>query len=204
MYIDDKVLKKINNKTFYCFEVFEPKRTEVVLGRSCKVEEDVFIYNCLKDGVPVLRRLGGGGTVLLTQGVIVISVAGKSDVKYRLREHMECINDIIIKFLEKNGVKELSKAGTSDIILNEKKILGASLYRSKNLVLYQGSLLVNPGLTLFEKYLKHPGREPDYRRGRKHLEFCTSLWEQGYLLEKKAIIDGISFLLDQGPPWKIL
>jgi len=204
MYIDDKVLKKIDTKINYCFEVFEPEYTEIVLGRSCKEEEDIFIENCLSDGISILRRLGGGGTVLLTKGVVVISVAGKSKVQYRLREHMESVNELIIKFLETKGVKNLRKAGISDIALKERKVLGSSLYRKKDLVLYQGSLLVNPDLTLFEKYLLNPKRQPDYRKGRNHLQFCTSLWEEGYKLDKKLIIKELSYLLKNGPPWQKL
>jgi hypothetical protein len=33
---------------------------------------------------------------------------------------------------------------------------------------------------LFEKYLRLPAKEPDYRKGRNHADFITSLREKGY------------------------
>ncbi len=57
---------------------------------------------------------------------------------------------------------------------------GYTLYLGNNpfLYYYQASLLVNPDLSLFERYLYYPPREPSYRRGRPHREFCTSLTEE--------------------------
>jgi lipoate-protein ligase A len=35
--------------------------------------------------------------------------------------------------------------------------------------------LINADLSLIDRYLKHPPREPDYRRGRSHLDFVMSV-----------------------------
>jgi lipoate-protein ligase A len=36
---------------------------------------------------------------------------------------------------------------------------------------------------MMEKYLKHPTKEPDYRKGRSHKDFVSSLKESGYDIE---------------------
>jgi lipoate-protein ligase A len=48
------------------------------------------------------------------------------------------------------------------------------------------------------RYLKHPSREPDYRAGRKHEEFVTSLAAAGYPLYCKEVRSriGNEFLKD--------
>jgi lipoate-protein ligase A len=190
-HIDETVLERIQSGIDYAYDIYEPNQTIVVLGRSSKLEDDVYVENCKDDGVLIFRRAGGGGTVVLSRGTIIISAAGKSNLEYHLREHMNAVNRIILGTLQKYGIERLSIRGISDIALDEHKILGSSLYRRKDILLYQGSLLVCPDLSLIERYLKHPKKEPDYRRGRIHRDFLTSLHKRGYAV---SIIDLIELL----------
>ena len=201
MYLDDNILEKIRDGSNYYFMVFEAEKPEVILGRARKKEEDVIIRNCEEDRVPILRRAGGGGTVLLSPGVIVISIAGITSFPFYLKEHMNVINEIIIKVLERFGVKDLLIMGISDITIGDKKILGSSLYKKKNHVLYQGSLLYDPDMELIGRYLKHPDKEPEYRKGRPHKNFLTSLLKEGYNIDKSRLLSDLSAELGKGNPW---
>jgi lipoate-protein ligase A len=201
MYLDDSVLVKIENGSEYYFTIFEAQKLEVILGRSRKKENDVNIRNCEEDDVPVLRRAGGGGTVLLSKGVIVISIAGKTSFPFLLREHMNVINKIIIKVLELSGIEDLDIKGISDITIGDKKILGSSLYKKRDLVLYQGSILFDPDMGLIDRYLKHPDKEPDYRKGRPHREFLTSLLKEGYNIGKDRLLSDLLTEFGNRNPW---
>jgi lipoate-protein ligase A len=176
----------------------------VVLGRSSKEEDDVYWKNCLDDNVQILRRRGGGGSVVLTRGVVVISVCGKTEFPFMLREHMNTVNEAIMKALGSLQITGLAIRGISDIALGKQKILGSSLYRRKDIVLYQGSLLVNLDLKLIERYLRHPRKEPDYRQGRTHRRFVTTLWQCGNRIPVKEVVDALSNELKKGPPWEVL
>src|SRR5437764_4342941 len=46
----------------------------VVLGSGCVLADDVNEEACAADGVPVLRRSSGGGTVLLGRGCLLYSL----------------------------------------------------------------------------------------------------------------------------------
>src|SRR5437868_2848192 len=46
----------------------------VVLGAGCRLAEDVDEERCRADGVPVLRRASGGGTVLLGAGCLLYTL----------------------------------------------------------------------------------------------------------------------------------
>jgi lipoate-protein ligase A len=65
--------------------------------------------------------------------------------------------------------------GTGDLCLGDRKFLGSSLFRRRRLLFYQASLLVSADLTLLDRYLAHPSREPEYRRGRPHADFVVNL-----------------------------
>ncbi len=83
-------------------------------------------------------------------------------------------------------------AGVSDLALGARKILGSSLYQTKDRWSYQGVLLVRPDRRLFDRYLAYPDREPDYRRGRGHEVFTTSLAEAGVLADLPSLGRAIS------------
>ncbi|OPZ81576.1 MAG: hypothetical protein BWY77_00585 [bacterium ADurb.Bin431] len=116
-------------------------------------------------------------------GVFCLSCAflsGKSDSPWF---YFQQINLFIIDLLARRfGLEGLEPAGISDIALEGRKILGCSMFKSRHLYFYQGSMLVNPDLFRISTYLIHPSREPGYRRGRSHSDFVTSLWLSGYPL----------------------
>jgi lipoate-protein ligase A len=201
VYLDRAVIERVLDGASYNCAIYEAMHTEIVLGRSRKIEDDVLIDACIRDGIPILRRAGGGGTVVLSKGTIIISIAGKSSLPFHLREHLCGVNEIIIKILRRFNIKDLSIKGFSDIALGERKILGSSLYRRGEIVLYQGSLLFNPDLNLMNRYLKHPDREPEYRRGRIHTEFVTSIYEAGYKIDREKLLEALRTSFEKKSPW---
>jgi lipoate-protein ligase A len=85
------------------------------------------------------------------------------------------INHRIIEGLEELGVTGLSMRGISDISYGDLKILGSSIFRRKQRVLYHAVLNVALPVTLISRYIAHPPKEPDYRKGRSHEDFVTNL-----------------------------
>jgi len=201
-YYNDKIIiDRIKNGEKYTYLITEPSSTEVVLGKSMILEDDVKIDNCIHDKITIYRRMGGGGTVVLSKGIIVISVGGITNISFHLREHMNSINRIIIKTLMQFGIKNISINGISDITIEDKKILGSSLYNSRNIVLYQGSLLYNPDFNIFDKYLKLPKKMPEYRKNRNHKDFVTSIIKEGYNIDLSKLMYRLNSLLGKGPLW---
>ena len=58
----------------------------VVLGAGCRLAEDVDETACVADGVPILRRASGGGTVLLGRGCLLYSLVLDTEGCPALRE----------------------------------------------------------------------------------------------------------------------
>ena len=162
--------------------VYEQLDTEVVHGPSFHINEEVFIDRCEKDNVPITARRGGGGTVVLSPGILVIiAVSKKNSDREGPKDVFRRVHDVIIPTLRKIGLDGAEPAGISDLAVNNKKILGSSLYLGSKppLFYYQSSLMVSNDLSLLDRYLRHPPREPSYRKGRGHGDFCTTLKELG-------------------------
>jgi len=186
---DSKVLT--STKAFD-FSVWKPDRIYIVLGRSNNAKDSVFIEKAVEDNVHILKRPSGGESVILSPKTIIISVKMSiSDTKNTLR-HFEVINNKILNALNKLQVKNLNQRGISDISIGEKKILGSSIYRKPDFVFYHAVLNVSETNETIEKYLKHPKREPDYRKGRNHTSFVTSLKEAGAIVEMPLLIDELN------------
>ncbi|MFZ5818074.1 MAG: lipoate--protein ligase family protein [Bacillota bacterium] len=159
--------------------LWEPERVECVLGAGTP-ETDVDLALCAASDVPVFRRKGGGGAVVLSPGCLIITACYDGRRRQFATQWIEPIASAIARAVESLGLPDVRVRGLGDVALGERKILGSSLYANREVALYQGSLLVDSDLELIPLYLPHPSKEPDYRRGRSHLEFVTSLARAGY------------------------
>ena len=161
----------------------------VVLGRGSKAEVELDIEACRRDGVPVYRRRGGGCAVVLDPGNVIVAVATRVEGIGDNLVHFARLNRWLVAGLEAAGVEGVDFDGTSDLVIDDRKVGGTCIYRARGGLLYSASLLVDPRLDLIERYLRHPPREPEYRRGRSHREFLTSLATESRGLSTEVLVD---------------
>ena len=175
MWIDDQILKNYDRALYS--EIFVPRSTVVVLGSGNDEDLEVNSEACVAGEIPVLRRYGGGGTVVLYSGCVVVSVGCWVKDVYQNTHYFDVLNQSLIAALASSEAvfSRLSQAGISDVVCDGKKVAGTSMFRSRNYLLYQASLLVDLDGVLVGRLLKHPTKEPDYRKGRSHADFLTSL-----------------------------
>jgi len=158
----------------------------VVLGRST-AEREVHGDACCADRVPVLRRRGGGGAVVLAPGCVVVSLATTVERELDVGGYLDAIASFLAESLRCLTGLPLEPRGTGDVCLGDRKVLGSSLFRRRRLLFYQASLLHSLDLSLVDRYLAHPLREPAYRRGRAHRQFLTTLEAEGSALGAAAL-----------------
>lgn len=175
MWIDDELLERCAERLVV--STWVPESPLVVLGSSNVAEAEVEVERCAKDGIPVLKRYGGGGTVLLHSGCVVASVGAWVRQPFQNKFYFERLNQALIDALADSwpACSGLGQRGLSDIVHGDRKIAGTSLFRSRNYLLYQVSLLVEADVAAIGLYLKHPTKEPDYRKGRSHASFLAGL-----------------------------
>ena len=161
------------------FRFFETKKTAVVLSSSNQAQIEVNEEACHNSETPILRRRGGGGTVVLGPGCLILTFAFYAKDIFGNSKYFNMINNLWIEALSQHLPVTLTQNGISDICYQQKKVAGTSIFRKKHLLVYQGSILVNPNLNLISQLLSHPSKEPDYRKGRPHSDFLTTLQELG-------------------------
>ena len=193
MNLDADLLESVQAGKPWAYRSWEAQELVVVLGRGNKAVTEVYEERCKADNIPILRRRGGGGAVVLSPGVLVLSLVTHVKQRYHFKEYFWQINEYIIEALMKAGLTELEQRGISDICLRRRKILGSSMYHGKDILFYTASLMVSNDLQLLERYLKHPSKEPDYRQGRTHRDFVTNIQQEYPEIQFQTIKD----LLDE-------
>jgi len=185
MLYGEEILQKESG--FY-FNIYEPQDYNIILGRSRTLSEDVFEEKCMEDNVKVWKRISGGGTVLLAPGMFVWDMI--IPTKFQIlnqNKWFKLFSQWVISILELYGIKKIEVKGVSDLTIDNRKISGTSLFIGKNKVLYHGTLLLDIDTKLFDKYLKYPDITPEYRKGRAHSEFVTTLNEQNIAIDRGKI-----------------
>ena len=168
--------------------IYEPEEVFAVLGAGGDPGRDLILAALQERGIPWRRRKGGGGAVVLSPGQVVIALATRVGSPFRNREYAAAVNGWIAETLARLGVGPIQSRGISDLAIRERKILGTSVYRRKLIFFYQASLLVSNDLSLFEALLAPPVRAPEYRGGRGHSDFCTTLQGEGFAVTTAEIV----------------
>lgn len=159
----------------------------VVLPRSREPQREVFLKACERDHVPVVRRPSGGGAVVLGPGVVTVSALAPLSGPRNTSQLFVRFCDLVSRALQRLDVPTLQLRGVSDLCLGDRKVVGSSLRLLLNSVLFQASVLVDADLLLLERYLPFPSRAPDYRQGRPHREFVTTLAQAGFPIAPEAV-----------------
>jgi len=173
--------------------IWQPDNYYIVLGQSNTPEKSLVIKNVTSDKITVTKRPTGGEAVILSPSMAVISVARNFSEKTVSKDFFSGINNMIIEALYDLGIKDPGTKGISDITIRNRKILGSSMHRRENRLVYHAVLNIAEDPVIFGKYLRHPSREPDYREQRQHSEFVTSLKREGCNLAAEHIVKYLDY-----------
>ena len=190
MIIDNHIL--INSDQNYFQNIFIPPSPVVVMARSNPSTDCNHLF-CSRNNIAILKRLGGGGSVVLYNGCVVISLGIWLNSYFKNDIFFTLIQNALIDFLESNyTLPNISQKGISDLVIANQKFLGSSIYRSKNYLLYQASIIVKLDIKLIENCLPHPSKEPKYRKNKSHKQFLTSLSEHCLNINTKNLKSNLS------------
>ena len=177
--IDETLLRLVDKGNYPkgILRIWESDAYFVVLGLSKKIKDDVNEHNCHADGIPILKRCSGGGTVLQGPGcfnygyILPISLAPELASLHLTTEYIlnKVIHALSYKF------KSIELKGISDLVINNIKFSGNAQRRLKHSILFHGTILYDFDLSLVTKYLKLPPIQPEYRQQRPHEDFIQNI-----------------------------
>ena len=158
--------------------VWEPMQYFVVVGYANRVATEVNLPFCQANTIPVLRRCTGGGTVLQGPGCLNYSLVLRIAESGPLQS-IPAANDFILK-RHQSALSELLRApiemqGHTDLAIGGLKVSGNSQRRKRHFLLFHGTFLLHLDISLVEKALQMPSKEPDYRLNRSHNDFLLNI-----------------------------
>ncbi|MCX8189020.1 MAG: lipoate--protein ligase family protein [Nitrososphaeria archaeon] len=148
----NEVKEKLNVLRLYIF-----KPSAITIGYFQKVYETVNVDYAYKNGVPIVRRITGGGAVFHDEnGEITYSVIAKiGDIAFDIQESYRKICNGILFALNHFGLEGKFEP-VNDVIVNGKKVSGSAQTRKVKTLLQHGTLMYNTDLSKIEQLLIVP------------------------------------------------
>lgn len=156
----------------------------VVMGRNNLEDQWANADLLEQDGIPLIRRFSGGGTVYVDLNVLNYSfivpranldqLAAGIGPTTLANKYIAVFIEILLRALSRLG-EGFTASRLSDISLNGRKVSGNAQRIGRRAVLHHGTLMLRSPLEAIERYLPVPPDRPDV----SHADFITGLREQG-------------------------
>ena len=195
--LEEKLLRSPGAGNWCLLNDGTPERS-VVLGISGKPHQLVDVRRALDDGVRVIKRFSGGGTVIVdrdTQFVtLVMNAAAVPDLALFPRQIMEWTGTLYGGrphgvFADMPGWQ----LRENDYVIGERKVGGNAQSISKDRWLHHTSFLWDFREETM-KFLTNPAKQPRYRANRSHSDFLAPL--KTYLPDRNALATRIEAALE--------
>ncbi len=157
--------------------LWEPRETFVVIGRSSPLEKEVNVDWCEQRKIKMFRRSSGGASIVTGPGCLMYAVL--LDLKKRphlrmLDQAHRTVMETMSSALRSIGI-ETQIQGTCDLTIGGRKVSGNSLRVKRKFLIYHGTMICDFDTATISQCLDAPVRQPDYREGRSHEQFLTSI-----------------------------
>lgn len=169
----------------------------VILGSSRSVSSDVYIDRCRDDGIPVIRRHSGGGTVYVHPEVANFTLIAPYMNEFlkprsRIRESIYFFLNPFIDALKIAGIY-VEIINNGDLFWKGRKVGGNAQARKKRTILHHGTLMAADRVAEMSKYLKVPPERGDI----PHSDFVTSFEREGVKVDAGVVLrDAVSLWME--------
>lgn len=127
-------------------------RPVILLGKNQDAYAELNMENAEAEGVGIVRRLSGGGTIYCDLGNMQYTFITKDDKKLSNRESFIVFAKPVVEALQKLGL-DAEFTGRNDILLEGNKISGNAQYKCKDRIVHHGTLLYSSDKEMLSKVL---------------------------------------------------
>ncbi|KAK7283552.1 hypothetical protein RIF29_13135 [Crotalaria pallida] len=147
----------------------------IVMGLSGKVSELVEVESVLRDRIPIIRRFTGGGTVVVDQGTIFVTLICNKDAVSNVQPFPRPIMSWSGRLYDKvfEGLADFHLR-ENDYVFGDRKFGGNAQSITKHRWVHHTSFLWDYEVKNMS-YLKLPAKAPEYRLARGHLDFVCRM-----------------------------
>jgi lipoate-protein ligase A len=156
----------------------------VVMGKNQNPWRECRLDLMLADGVPLARRISGGGTVYHDAGNLNYSII-VDRAKYRKDQAYE----MVLQALKTFGI-DAEKSGKSNLSVDGRKFSGNAFCFRKGRVLHHGTLLLDTCLERLDRYL---GSMFDYIETRAIPSITAEVMNLGLGMEELSLALAVGF-----------
>ena len=153
--MEESIAKKKIKNTLLLWRVDKPYLT---LGYFQNVYEEVDVEAAEELKIPIIRRLGGGGTGYLTPNVLAYSIIADEKSKSmpkNVEETYRVICNGVVLGLKELGI-DATFAPINDILIGGKKFSGSSQHRSYGMIIQHGFITTEIDLPTLALLIKAP------------------------------------------------
>ena len=158
---------------------WEPRRPFVVIGYANDPETEVHMQRCRHEGIPVLRRCTGGGTVVQGPGclnfTLILPLTYDRACAGITSTNTLCMERLAHALRPMLPGSTISVGGDADLTVDGRKVAGSAQRRGARSLLLHGVVLLSLRLNILEELLPMPSRTPAYRARRSHRDFVRNL-----------------------------
>ena len=148
----------------------------IVLGFSGKIKELVNVELVARDGIQLIRRYTGGGTVICDENTLFVTFimnTADADTKPYPRDIMDWSGGIYRNVFARHQVSDFD-VRENDYVFGNAKFGGNAQTITKDRWVHHTSFLYDYDRNLMD-YLTMPKKQPTYRSNREHSSFLTKM-----------------------------
>ena len=165
MAIDEAILQsRIENLIPNTLRLYQWQRSAVSIGKNQNLQDTVYVDNCRKLGIDIVRRNSGGGTVFhdqtseLTYSVTAqISDLDAADITTVYTRIYAAITDALRLIGIPADYSPGNQKNCPNLTVNNRKISGSAQTVKRNIVQQHGTLLLSVNLPLMFQLLRIQG-----------------------------------------------
>ncbi len=196
---DAEMLGAAATRSIAAFRVWRTDSPAVVVGKAVEVEREVDVDYCRESGTAIVRRDSGGRSVWIGPGTLQYAFA----LPYALSPELGGIasakrfcNRLLLDAFD--PAHAVTEDVSGDLVVGANKVGGLALRRVRSAMLLHGTILVGADLEIIARALRHPEKEPAYRRGRPHCEFLANLSPLDAVALARSVGDSLARLVEAG------